>query len=229
MAETQVSSWHKHYSSDEESTFSHRQSLPYPIADPTPQSPLAFTPLISLPGPDEPLRSPGRRAGRRRSSMSSRGFLKRRADEDFMLMEVQVHTSSTFDNVSDEEEDGTAWGLLDNKADDPVLWRRGSIASTKSRQSSLSVGSKRPRLPPNDYLDEEYQRTKLRFIESTMRSEQTRIIVQRQRSLLLQRASYHPIVGCHHNPYSSYSDVITEENRRRLLSSLKGGSIMTDI
>lgn len=163
--------------------------------------------------------------------MSSKGLFRHRDDEDFMLMEVQVHTSSTFDNMSDEEEGNAAWGLLDHEPDNPELWRRNSIASTKSLRSS--VGVKRPHMASNDYLNEEYQRTKLRFIESTLRSEQTRAIIQNQRSQLLLHGNFYPNdTGLYQSPRPyRYRNAYQKNdgNLRRLLLSLESGSILSKV
>jgi hypothetical protein len=155
-----------------------------------------FTPLISLPELDD---SQYRyTASRRRSSISSRGFLKR--DDDFLLMEVQVKHSSTnfMDDEEDDEDDGetaSTCGLLDHRVDDAKLWK-GSVVPIKryapAKRSLMEMNhhhhaaTQLPPLPDVTFLDEEYRKTKIRFIQSIIRSNSTRAIVQYQRRILFE-------------------------------------------
>jgi hypothetical protein len=130
--------------------------------------------------------------------MNSNGLLKR--DDDFLLMEVQVPTATNVDNLMDDEDDDgepLAWGLLD-RADNAGLWT-GSVVPvmiTPEISSSMTVHQNAalqqlPPLPAEEFLDEEYRKTKIRFIESMLRTKQTRAIIQYQKRMLFRTSIGH--------------------------------------
>lgn len=184
----------------------------------SPQQQTFATPLISLPEPDDSQDRYTASRRRRRSSLSSRGFLKR-DDDDFLLMEVQVeHTSTNFmDDEEDDEDDGetaSTCGLLDHRADDAKLWKGSVVPITRYAPEKRSLmamnhhhhaATPLPPLPEVTFLDEEYRKTKIRFMQSILRSNSTRAIIQYQRRILFETRAGHwlpPLPPLHGNPAS---------------------------